>query len=313
MELHSQARSVVEAIGKMNLGPLEALTTEQARAQFKQSRAPFLAPPQEVALAIDEEVPSAAGPIRVRRYRPLSSAARDQLPALIYFHGGGWVFGDLDTHDALCRGICNASGWCVVAVDYRRAPEHKFPAAAEDALAVAQFLLRHGEERGIDAARLAAGGDSAGGNLTAVTALALRARGEGQLKLQVLIYPVTDFAMNTPSYARLGQGFLLTSERMRFFKRSYLPAEADVADWRASPLRAPDLRGLPPALVMTASHDPLIDEGKAYADRLAEAGVTVTYKCYPGMVHGFLMMGGAIDMAQEGIKDIAAALKLVGA
>jgi acetyl esterase len=309
MPLHPQAQAVVDKITAMNLPPLSAVTPEEARAMFIRSRGPLRAPPQEVASALDRNVPGPGGDIPVRVYRPLGSDASALLPALMYFHGGGWVLGDLDTHDGLCRSVANAAGCAVVAVHYRRAPESKFPAAVNDALAVTRFLAASGAQLGVDGTRLAAGGDSAGGNLTAVLALALREARGATLQLQVLIYPVTDFQMNTASYTTLGKGYLLTHERMTFFKNAYLRSEADVADWRASPSQAKDCSHLPRALVITASHDPLVDEGKAYADHLMQSGVAVTYTCYPGMVHGFITMDGAISAANDAIKQIGAALR----
>ncbi len=311
MPLHPQAQAVVDKITAMNLPPLDALTPDQARAMFIASRGPLQGPPQEVASASDRKVAGPGGDIPLRVYRPRGSDAHALLPALIYFHGGGWVLGDLDTHDRLCRALANAAHCAVAAVHYRRAPEHKFPAAVEDALAVTRFLAASGGEWGIDGKRLAAGGDSAGGNLTAVLALALREAGGSQLSLQALVYPVTDFRMNTDSYRSLGKGYLLTHERMTFFKNAYLRDQADIADWRASPLLAKDLSRLPRALVITADHDPLLDEGKAYADRLAKSGVAVRYSCYPGMVHGFITMDGAIGAANEAVKEIAATLQEV--
>ncbi len=309
MNLHPQAQAVVDAIGRMKLTPLDALTPAEARAQFRKSRGPFFAPSVEVASVVDHALPGPGGDLPVRVYRPIGSRPSELLPALVYFHGGGWVLGDLDTHDSLCRLLCNAAGCAVAAVDYRLAPENKFPAAVEDALAATLYLATKGADLGIDGARLAAAGDSAGGNLTAVVALALRDQGGPQLKLQVLIYPVTDMAMDTPTYTSLGEGYLLTRERMLYFKRCYLRGPEDSANWQASPLKANDLSRLPPALVITASHDPLVDEGKAYADRLAAAGTTVRYKCYEGMIHGFVQLGGAMDAGLTAITEIASASK----
>jgi acetyl esterase len=299
---------MVDAMACMNLVPLDKLTVEQAREQFGRTRAPFLAPPQEVGAVIDAAIPGPGGTLQIRAYRPLGSRHDEPLPAMVYFHGGGWVFGDLDSHDPLCRELCNLAGCAVIAVDYRRAPEHRFPAAVEDAIAAIRHVAQHAADLGIDGTRLAAGGDSAGGNLAAVAALSFREQGGPQLTLQVLIYPVTDFAMDAPSYARIANGFTLTRERMRYFRESYLRGPADIADWRASPLKAQDLSQLPPALIIAAGHDPLVDEGKAYADRLAAAGVRVTYICYDGVVHGFVSMAGAIDAGHTAIAE-AAALK----
>jgi len=307
--LHPQTQAMVDAVARMNLVPPDKLSVEQAREQFRRSRIPFVAPPQAVGSAIDAAIPGPAGKLRIRAYRPLGSRPDEPLPAMVYFHGGGWVFGDLDSHDPLCRELSNLARCAVVAVDYRLAPEHRFPAAVEDATFAIRHVARHAAELSIDGSRLAAGGDSAGGNLATVAALTLRDQGGPQLRLQVLIYPVTDFSMDAPSYGRIANGFTLTMERMRYFRESYLRGPADVSDWRASPLRAGDVSRLPPALLIAASHDPLVDEGKAYADRLRAAGVPVTYTCYEGMVHGFVSMAGAIDAGHTAIAEAAAALK----
>jgi acetyl esterase len=307
--LHPQTQALVDAMARMNLVPPHALSVEQAREQFRRSRAPFVASPQEVSAVMNATIPGPDGVLRIRAYRPLDSRPEELLPAMVYFHGGGWVFGDLDSHDPLCRELCNRARCAVVAVDYRLAPEHRFPAAVEDAVSAIRYVAQHAADLGIDGTRLAAGGDSAGGNLAAVAALTFRNEDGPRLRLQVLIYPVTDFSMDAPSYARITNGFTLTRERMRYFRESYLRGPADVSDWRASPLKAQNLSDVPPALVIAAGHDPLVDEGKAYADRLAAADVPVTYTCYDGTVHGFVSMAGAIDAGHTAIAEAAAALK----
>ncbi len=307
--LHPQARAMVDAMARMNLVPPDKLSVEQAREQFNRSRMPFVAPPQEVGSVKDSTIPGPGGPLRIRAYRPLGTRADEPLPGLVYFHGGGWVFGDLDSHDPGCRELCNLARCAVVSIDYRLAPENRFPAAVEDATFVVRYVAQHAADLGIDAAKLAAGGDSAGGNLAAVAALTFREQNGPQLKLQVLIYPVTDFSMDAPSYTTMANGFTLTKERMGYFRDSYLRGPADIADWRASPLKARDVSRLPPALFIAAGHDPLVDEGKAYADRLTAAGVPVTYTRYDGVVHGFVSMAGAIDAGHTAIAEAAAALK----
>jgi acetyl esterase len=309
MPLHPQAQAVLDTLAAMKLPPPDQVPVAQAREQFMRARASFLAAPEDVAACADRTLPGPAGEIPVRIYRPHGSSSAELLPALVFFHGGGWVFGNLDSHDPLCRALANRARCAVVAVGYRLAPEDKFPAAVEDALAAVRGVARLGRELGIDGTRLAAAGDSAGGNLVAVAAIDVRDSGGPQLALQVLLYPVTDFAMTLPSYERLGQGYMLTRDRMLFFRNAYLRDARDIADWRASPLKARDLSRLPPALMLTASHDPLVDEGKAYADRLAAAGVAVTYRCYEGMIHGFLTMAGAIDAGKAGIEEVAQALR----
>ena len=307
--LDPQAQAMVDAMARMNVIPLSQLSVEQAREQFARTRAPFLAPPQEVGAVSDSAIPGPTGRLRIRAYRPLGSMPGRPLPALVYFHGGGWVFGDLDSHDSSCRELCNLAQCAVVSVDYRRAPEHRFPAAVEDAIAAIRHVAQHGTGMGIDVTRLATGGDSAGGTLATVAALTLRDEGGPQLVLQVLIYPVTDLAMDSRSYTTIANGFTLTRDRMSYFRQLYLRGPADIDDWRASPLKAPDLSRLPPALVITAGHDPLVDEAKAYAERLAAAGVPVTYTCYDGLVHGFVSMAGAIDAGHRAIAEVAAAVK----
>ena len=307
--LHPQTQGLVDAMARMNLIPPDKLSVEQAREQFRRSRVPFVAPAEAVDSAKDATIPGPGGGLRIRMYRPLGSRSDELLPGLVYFHGGGWVFGDLDSHDPLCRELCNLARCAVVAVDYRLAPENRFPAAVEDAICAIRYVAQHAIALGIDGARLAAGGDSAGGNLAAVAALTFRDQGGPELKLQLLIYPVTDFSMEAPSYTRIANGFTFSKERMSYFRGLYLRGPEDAANWRASPLKAKDLSRLPSALLIAAGHDPLVDEGKAYADRLAAAGVPVTYTCYDGVVHGFVSMAGAIDAGHTAIAEAATALK----
>jgi acetyl esterase len=309
MPIHPQAQAVIDALAKLGLPAPQAVSPAQARLNFKQSRSVFLPAPEPVASAQDYTVAGPGGPIPVRLYRPMNSQAGTRLPALLYFHGGGWVLGDIETHDPLCRLLANRSECAVLSVDYRLGPEHKFPAAVDDAIAVTRFVAANGSAWGLDGTRLAVGGDSAGGNLAAVIALTFRDAGGPPLRLQVMLYPATDFAMDTPSHSEFATGYMLTRERMQYFADCYLRGAQDVSDWRASPLRANDVSRLPPALIVTASHDPLRDEGKAYADRLRAAGVTATYRCYEGMIHGFMTMSGTVDLARVAIDETAAAVK----
>jgi acetyl esterase len=307
--LHPQVQAVLEAMAKLNLPAPQTVTPAQARLNFKQSRGVFLPQPEAVAAANDYTVAGPGGAIPVRLYRPMGAAPSAKLPVLIYFHGGGWVLGDIETHDPLCRVLANRSGCAVLSVDYRLAPEHKFPAAVEDAVAVARYVAASGAAWGIDGSRIALGGDSAGGNLATVVALTLRDAGGPALRLQLMLYPATDFSMDAPSHREFANGYMLTRERMQYFSDCYLRGTQDVSDWRASPLKATDVSRLPPALIITASHDPLRDEGKAYADRLNASGVRATYRCYDGMIHGFMTMSGAVNMAGEAIDAAAAAVK----
>jgi len=307
--LDPQAQAVIDAFARMNLTPPEMLPVTQAREQFLRGRTGFLAAEEAVAGASAASFPGPGGSMPVRIYRPLGSASTDVLPLLMFFHGGGWVFGNLDSHDRLCRSLANRARCCVIAVDYRLAPEHRFPAAVDDAIAAIEHAAAHAAQLRIDPQRIAAAGDSAGGNLVAVAALHFRDFGGPRMVLQALLYPVTDLRMGSESYRSLGTGYLLTAERMRYFAGQYLGELSDATHWRASPLLADSLANLPPALVITASHDPLVDEGQAYAERLKAAGVPAQYSCYAGMIHGFMTMAGAIEGGRTAIEETAAALR----
>jgi acetyl esterase len=227
---------------------------------------------------------------------------------LAWFHGGGWVIGSLDTHDALCRRLAAAAGCMVVSVDYRMAPEHRFPAAVDDCWAVTRWLAEHGREIGADPQRLAVGGDSAGGNLAAVMALRARDAGLG-LRLQLLVYPVTDSDLDTPSSLRNATGYGLTRAGMAWFWDHYVPDLAGRAHPDAAPLRAASLAGTAPAHVVVCELDPLLDEGEAYARRLEAEGVPVRLQRYPGMIHGFVRMFAVIDRSHDLMEEMAGALK----
>jgi acetyl esterase len=270
-----------------------------------------LAPdPPPVADIREFSAPGSAGAaVPLRLYRGATTSPDDTLPALVYFHGGGWVIGDLDTHDSLCRHLANGARCIVVAVDYRLAPEHKFPAAVEDCFAATSWVAREAVALGIDRERLAVGGDSAGGNLAAVVSLIARDRGAPKLRYQALLYPAVDCGMTHSSHDRFAEGYLLTRPTMKWFYEHYLREPADIDDWRASPLRADDLSGVAPALVLTAGNDVLRDEGEAYARRLQEAGVAVQLRHFPDQIHGFLTMGKIIEAAQPALDDVAAALQ----
>jgi acetyl esterase len=262
-----------------------------------------------VVAARDETIPGADGqPMRLRFYVPPGAPAAP-LPTLVFFHGGGWVAGDLDTHDSTCRWLALKSGCQVVAVEYRCAPEAKFPAAPRDAYAALRWLAAHAGEQGVDATRLAVGGDSAGGNIAAAVTLMARDRGGPALAFQLLVYPVTHHAFDTPSYERYAEGFLLTRRGMQWNWNHYLPEAASGRDPLASPLLAPDLRGLPPALLITAECDPLCDESEAYGRRLADAGVPVEFRRYDGMLHAFFTLEHLFDDAHVALGDAAAALR----
>ena len=296
MPVDPQIQQVIDALAASDFEPVHAQSPAQARTQYVRMIEARGIAPAPVGTAEDRSIPGPAGDLPVRIYRPELDAPA--LPGLVYFHGGGHVIGNLDTHDATARNLCNGAGCVVVSVDYRLAPEHKFPAAAEDAFAAVGWCAAHGAEIGIDPRRIAVGGDSAGGNLAAVAALMARDAGGPAIALQVLVYPVTDYACDTESYRTYSDGYgMLEARSMRWFRDHYLRDEADRLDWRAAPLRAGDLSGAPPALVLTAQCDVLHDEGEAYARRLRSAGVEVDYRDMPGMIHGFFTMAPAIDGA----------------
>jgi acetyl esterase len=263
----------------------------------------------EIAVGVKEvSIPGPAGTIRARHYVPVNT--RGTEPLLVFFHGGGFVLGDLDTHDGLCRLICRDAGVHVLSIDYRLAPEHKAPAAGEDCYAAYRWALEHAAELGADPARVAVGGDSAGGNLASVVSLQARDDGVQLPALQLLIYPVTDFNSDTRSKTLFAEGFFLTKEDMGWFQANYLEgASIDDTDQRVAPLLAEDLSGLPPALLLTGGFDPLRDEGNQYAAKLAAAGVTVDHRQYPSLVHGFanfFPLGGGSATATA---DFVSALK----
>jgi acetyl esterase len=309
MALDPQVTAVLEMVAKAGRPAYHTLSPKDARQLFIETRPASTPTPPEIGSVRNLVAEGPHGSIPLRVYRPAGVPDATRLPAYVYFHGGGWVIGDLNTHDVVCRQLTAASGASVVSVDYRLAPEYKFPAAADDAWAATQWVVGHAAELGLDAGRLAVGGDSAGGNLAAVVALMARDAGGPAIALQVLIYPVTDVMRETRSYADFADGYMLTRESMRWFIAHYLTSKDDARDWRVSPLRAPSLAGLPPALIVTAGFDPLRDEGEMYAGRLRDAGNRVDYVCYGGMVHGFLGMGKLLDTTGRAIDHIGASLR----
>ena len=305
MPLDPQAQTVVDTIAALNLKPIKDSTPAEAREAMR-TRTAGLGPVEDVPAVADHRVPVEGGEITVRLYAP---AGVGPHPVLVFYHGGGWVIGDLYTHDGLCRSIVNAAGCAVASVDYRLAPEFKFPVAVEDSYTALKWVAANGPRLGLDAARLAVGGDSAGGNLAAVMALLARDRRGPRILLQVLVYPVTNYDFGAKSYVENGTGYVLTTEDMRWFWRHYLSREEQGQEVTASPMRAKSLADLPPALVMTAGCDPLRDEGDAYAARLRDSGVPVTVTQYPGMFHGFMRMTRILDQARAGLDEVATALR----
>ena len=306
--LDPQVKALLERIAAAGRPSLHTLTPPEAREEYRRSRRALHPDPPEVAAIKNLTFPGPDDTLGARLYRAIGAGAEETLPGLVYFHGGGFVIGDLDTHDVVCRGLANAARCAVVSIDYRLAPEHKFPAAVDDAVAATRWVAEHAGELGIDATRLAVAGDSAGGNLAAVVALTARDGGRPALVFQVLIYPGTHPPHHTRSAEVNGQGYVLTRDVVDYFRRNYVRGPKDFDDWRCAPLLAPDVTRLPPALVITAGYDPLLDEGKAYAEKLAAAGVTVQYTCYDGLIHGFITMGRVLDAANRAIDECGAAL-----
>ncbi len=304
--LDAGAQTVLDMVREANRPAFDTITPGEARELFKAGRKALSPEPMAVAEIRDLTMPGpAGGAIALRLYRGVEAAS---LPALVFFHGGGWVIGDIDTHDTMCRHLARAARCAVLSVDYRLAPEAKFPAAVDDCYAATCWAADNAGPLGIDPARLAVGGDSAGGNLAAVVALMARDREAPRLCYQLLIYPAVDAGMNSASITRRGEGYLLTAATMRWFYRQYLAAPGDAEDWRASPLLAPSLAGVASAYVLTAGYDPLGDEGDAYAERLADAGVAVRLRRYSGQIHGFCQNGKIILAAHGALDEAAAAL-----
>jgi acetyl esterase len=304
MPLDPQAQALIASLAGTK--PVEEMTVQEMRDGMVERARLTGGEPQPVDQVLSSEVPGPAGSIPVRIYAPEGPAPK---PGLVYFHGGGWARGNLDTHDILCRALANGGGCVVVSVDYRMAPEHTFPAAIDDSVAATRWVAEHATRIGVDPTRLAVGGDSAGGNLAAAVALVLRDESGPALVHQLLIYPVTDYNLDTRSYLDNAEGYNLTREAMRFYWRLYLRDDSDADDPRASPLRARHFANLPAAFVITAEYDPLRDEGRAYADRLREGGTPVVHRDYAGMIHGFVTSAGVIDQGKQAIQDATAALR----
>lgn len=307
--LHPQVAALLERAARSPLPPYYEVPAAVARRLYRDTRGALAPDPPAIEAVQLLLAPGLAGPVPVRAYRPKGAAGDEVLAALIYFHGGGWVIGDLDTHDVVCRTLANGARCAVFSVEYRKAPESPFPAAVEDCFSALKHVFENGNALKIDRSRVAVGGDSAGGNLATVTALLARDAGGPAISFQLLIYPGTDQRMGFPSIETNGEGYLLTRKGMLYFRGHYLPDAADYTDWRASPLLAKSLAKLPPAFVMTAGFDPLLDEGRAYAERLKKEGVPAEYREYSDMVHGFITMGRVLDTANAALADCAQALR----
>lgn len=306
-ELDPQIETLLQKMAQQGAPPVHTLTAVQAR----ESRNPIFiklgGPPEAVAKVQDVNIPGPAGQIPIRIYTPEGDKP---FPILVYFHGGGFVICNLDTHDALCRSLANGASCIVVSVDYRLAPEHKFPAAVEDAYAATRWVADNANRISGDATRIAVGGDSAGGNLAAVVSLMAREKGGPSLIYQLLVYPVTDLSsVDTDSYREHGEGYILTKDSMGYYRDHYVGRREELQNAYASPLLAQELKGLPPALVLTAEFDVLTDEAEAYADRLKKAGVPVKYTCYKGMIHAFFSLAAVVDRARDAMNEATAGLR----
>lgn len=307
--LHPDAQSLLALIREAGRPPFEQLSPEAARLAYAASRAALQKSPPHTAETLDWSVPGPGGAVRLRMHRATGSSPSAPLPCLLYLHGGGSVLGDLDSHDGVCRELANAAGCSVIAADYRLAPKHRFPAALEDCAAALSWIAGHAADLRIDPARIAVGGDSAGGNLAAVLALMGRDGTVPASVFQLLLYPAVDLAMTSDNYGLITGDAPLTAATMRYFTDRYLPEPSARTDWRASPLRAATLAGAPPALVLTVGHDLLCDEGRAYAARVEREGVAVTALHVSDHMHGLLTMSGVIGAAEPLLHFARAALR----
>jgi len=304
MPLHPQVKKALEQMVAAG-PPLHHLPPVEARKAIEAIRA-TTGEPERVAKVENRTFRGAAGNLPLRVYTP---DGRGPFPVLVYFHGGGWVVGSIETVDASCRSLANLAGCIVVSADYRLAPEHKFPAATDDCYAATRWTALHAASFHGDPARIAVGGESAGANLAAVAALMAQERGSTPLVLQLLLYPVLDYSFERPSHRENGEGYFLTNDMMRWFWRQYLNSDTDGESHLASPVRAKYLQGVAPAAIYTAEFDPLRDEGAAYAAKLREAGVPVQYKCCEGLIHGFMGMAKVVEPAKRALEDAAATLR----
>ena len=306
--LDPQAQALMQLMIDKGVPPVNSMTPVEARSSYR-SRRTFTQPDAPEVFKVEDKVVSYEGVnVPVRVYHPHAAQSQAALPGLVYLHGGGWTVGDLDTHDVLCRSLCLQADIVVVSVDYRMGPEHKFPAAYDDTVAAFNWTVAHAASLGIDASRIAIGGDSAGGNLSAAACLGLRGQAV-QPAFQLLIYPATIMWQDTASYHANGKGYMLTQESIAYYTENYLRTREDAKDWRASPQLAQSHAGLAPAFVMTAGFDPLRDEGLMYANALSKAGVSAQYICFERQIHGFITMGRVMQEANTAVSLCASVLR----
>jgi acetyl esterase len=306
MSLDPQLKSYLDALDELRAPAINTVPVEIARAMYEKS-AEYCRGNPPAPHAVDTlEIADSGVKLNAWLYRP---SADKKLPMLVYFHGGGFTIGSLQSHDAVCRHLCMEAECLVLSVDYRLAPEHKYPAAIEDAWAATCWAVNNAKRLGGDPDRIAVGGDSAGGNLAAIVALMAREAGDPQLAFQLLIYPLLDMTCSMPSHDTYANGYRLTRELITWFYESYVNKDDDITQWRASPINAHSLAGLPPAYILSAGFDPLQDENKSYAYQLEAAGVPVVHSHYPDMIHGFYTMPGVLDTARAALAESAAALR----
>ncbi|PCG86699.1 alpha/beta hydrolase [Streptomyces sp. WZ.A104] len=306
MPFDPQFQELYDRLAAEDVRPLYTMTLDEARAADLAAIQAGAGTPEPVHQVTDETIAGPGGPLPVRIYRP---SGEGPLPVLVYFFGGGWTLGSIETGDAICRSLANAVGCLTVAVGYRLAPENKFPAAPDDCFAGVRWAVEHAERFGGDSTRVAVGGDSAGGNLAAAVTLMAKEAGGPELLAQLLVYPNTDQFADTPSLRENSDRLLFNRKSVQWYWENYLASPEDGGHPLASPLRAPDHSGLPPALVITAEYDPLRDEGELYADRLRESGVPVESTRYPGVAHGFFAMAGTLDAGRSAVGQAAEYLR----
>lgn len=308
MPLDPQVKALLEAAKEAKLPELWQLTPQEARAEYLR-RTNRLKADVDIYRFQDRDIEGPGGRIPIRIYTPRKPTRDEKLPVLVWYHGGGYVIGDLDTHDSACRALANEADCIVVAVDYRLAPEHKFPAAVNDCHAALKWVAIKAHEINADPSRIAVGGDSAGGNLATVVSILARNEGSPKVCFQLLVYPVTAPEPETKSHHEFAEGYLLTRKTITWFFTHYLRSPKDTKDFRYAPLETDDLSSLPPALIIVAGYDPLRDEGIEYAEALIHAGNRVRLSNYEGMVHGFFLMGGMVDESRHAISESAAMLR----
>jgi acetyl esterase len=308
MPLDPRARRFLETLAAMNPPSALSLSVEERRAALAHLLS-FGGEPEPVAAVDEFELPGPQGRLAVRVYLPAGTHREERLPGMVYFHGGGLVAGSLDTHDPICRSLSNASACRVLSVDYRLAPEHRFPAAVADGCAATEWIAAHADELRLDRERLGVAGDSAGATLAAVVCHALTAARQVPLAFQFLLCPIMDFAAETESRRSFAAGYLVDRDTLEHDLKHYLAAGSDRGDPRVSPLRATDVSQLPPTAVHTAEFDPLRDEGQAYAERLQHTGVRTLYRCHPGMIHLFYGLRGLITYAGVAFAQMGADIR----